>query len=1142
MAERKPISYLRDRDYSQHFIWTYELNKDVYNCYKNARSDRSIGYMKRLKRNWDKIHPELSHFNEKQLRQQATFVAEKEAVLATNLEHVDTENGNDTNLPNPNVSNQPTTSEVKDREVDGNTSGNQYVCDESLLISLKTRLLFYIDKYKELPLEKREYECKVTYAIKEDEWSAINIVIREYIENTNGLVDLWLINVIQYSAIVTLLEKHNQLKVRKKVFKTRDKPSWLKHIEEKICNLQRKVAHIELIIKCRIDNVTMSGKQKNIERRLRSWFGNTKHTTLTSKLSLLKHDLRVAAQQQKNRLKIDERNRINKTFAYSQKSIFRDWKSKKVNVDTPPPEKDITSFWGNIWSIEKTYNENASWMEKLRKTYCVEVKEKNYEINSDTLQKVLNNMKNDKAPGRDHIKCFWIKKLISTHNSMIEEYKLMFNGEKTIPDWLTLGMTILLPKNTETHNAKNYRPIACQNITYKIFTGIIYSFIDDHCITNDIITLEQAGGKKGSWGCADQLLINKMALEEVSTYRRNLFTMWFDYRKAFDMIPHKWLIKALELAKIPTGLIHVIKMLTQHWSTKIYLNHSHGSIETGKIQYLNGLMQGDTLSLLLFELCVNPLSHLLNLLPGYKLGKPDNRSTKLSHLFFVDDLKTFASDEKSAKMQLDLITTFTKDIGMQFGSDKCAYLCIQHGERKTLGSTIEMNNLELMELPEGELYKYLGMDEDIAINGTINKEKVRTEYFRRIRKIWNSELYSHNKICAHNTFAIPVLTPTFGILKWSKEELEQIDVKTRKLLTLSGSFHRNSDIDRLYSHRKKGGRGLNSISDTYLSRIASLMLHINEVCDKSKYIALVKEHEEHHIIRQGNELLNKFNIDDTNPKVAARKIKDTVKDEHLEKWLGKKQHGYLFKTRENIRDSDTEKTHSWLTKSKLTSHMEGYICAIQEEEINTRGLQKRRTKNTDNQDDGIEYKCRICHQETETIQHVLACCERLRISLYLPVRHNTVAFTLYHLLTMSKKSEITEVYRNENIEIWWDVKIKTKPALEHNKPDMLLWRINEKRAFLIDIVVGLDVNITKNYKRKLDYYMPLCIEMKKLYPDYSFEVIPISIGATGLIMKNLSVDLIKIGIDKKIVPRAIMLSQKAALLGSVKIVKSVMSY
>ena len=114
------------------------------------------------------------------------------------------------------------------------------------------------------------------------------------------------------------------------------------------------------------------------------------------------------------------------------------------------------------------------------------------------------------------------------------------------------------------------------------------------------------------------------------------------------------------------------------------------------------------------------------------------------------------------------------------------------------------------------------MDEDIAIIGEINKEKVRSEYFRRIRKIWNSELYCRHKITAHNTFAIAVITPTFGILPWTKEELQQIDIKTRKLLTLSGSFHVNSDVDRLYHlycHRNEGGRGLNSVNDTYISRI-----------------------------------------------------------------------------------------------------------------------------------------------------------------------------------------------------------------------------------------------------------------------------------------------------------------------------------
>ena len=44
-------------------------------------------------------------------------------------------------------------------------------------------------------------------------------------------------------------------------------------------------------------------------------------------------------------------------------------------------------------------------------------------------------------------------------------------------------------------------------------------------------------------------------------------------------------------------------------------------------------------------------------------------------------------------------------------------------------------------------------------------------------------------------FAIPVIIPTFGITNWTKEELSNTDIKTQKLLTSTGSFHINSDID-----------------------------------------------------------------------------------------------------------------------------------------------------------------------------------------------------------------------------------------------------------------------------------------------------------------------------------------------------------
>ena len=146
-------------------------------------------------------------------------------------------------------------------------------------------------------------------------------------------------------------------------------------------------------------------------------------------------------------------------------------------------------------------------------------------------------MKNNGAPGNDRIRCYWIKRLTSAHPYLLTELNGIYEDEMLLPDWLATSKTILLPKNDLSHEAKNYGPIACQNITYKIYIGKINNFLEDHCSINDIITLEQAGVKKGSWGCADHLLVNEMILEQVRNNRRNLLMMWFDYKKAFDSVP-----------------------------------------------------------------------------------------------------------------------------------------------------------------------------------------------------------------------------------------------------------------------------------------------------------------------------------------------------------------------------------------------------------------------------------------------------------------------------------------------------------------------------------------------------------------------------------------------------------------------------
>ena len=147
-----------------------------------------------------------------------------------------------------------------------------------------------------------------------------------------------------------------------------------------------------------------------------------------------------------------------------------------------------------------------------------------------------------------------------------------------------------------------------------------------------------------------QLLMNKMVLDQVKKQQKNLFMMWYDYRKAFNSVPHPWIIKALELAKVPNKILIAIWNIMYLWTTKVNLFANNTSTETNTINYITRVLRGDCLSLMLFTLSVNPLSFLLSLLPGYTIAKTNINKQKLTHLFFADDLKTFARNKKEATL------------------------------------------------------------------------------------------------------------------------------------------------------------------------------------------------------------------------------------------------------------------------------------------------------------------------------------------------------------------------------------------------------------------------------------------------------------------------------------------------------------
>ena len=143
----------------------------------------------------------------------------------------------------------------------------------------------------------------------------------------------------------------------------------------------------------------------------------------------------------------------------------------------------------------------------------------------------------------------------------------------------------------------------------------------------------------------------------------------------------------------------------------------------------------------------------------------------------------------------------------------------------------------------------------------------------------------------------------------------------------------------------------------------------------------------------------------------------------------------------------------------------------------------------------------------------------------------------------SKRDEkvyVQEFYKNDSIEVWWDTKIKTLQKIQHNRPDITVWKFKEKLCFIIDFSIGLDINVDENYELKHSSYLPIAAELKRLYEHYKFEVVPIVVGATALVTNTLAKSLEKLGVND--IKGTIRSCQKKALLGTLKIVKNFMNF
>jgi len=253
---------------------------------------------------------------------------------------------------------------------------------------------------------------------------------------------------------------------------------------------------------------------------------------------------------------------------------------------------------------------------------------------------------------------------------------------------------------------------------------------------------------------------------------------WTDYQKAFDRVPHSWIIKSLELIGINNKVISFTKKVMSYWRTCMRLHTEHKLVETEDMKIQCGIFQADSLSLLLFCICLIPVTEQLNRLnTGYE---EHTTETKISHLLYMDDLKLIVKSEEELQKQIKTVKIFSDNIQIEFGLEKCAKIAFKRDKLVNSQNLVIDVNREIQELEEGKTYRYLGIEESEDTQHQQMKERLKQVYSRRLRMILKSELNVTNKITAIGALAVPVLRYSFGIINWGTEEIKRLTGKLER--------------------------------------------------------------------------------------------------------------------------------------------------------------------------------------------------------------------------------------------------------------------------------------------------------------------------------------------------------------------------